>query len=112
MSTIRDVATACRYALGGIRLFNGALGLLAPGEIIRRFGDPRPESNPAALYGLRLFGIRTVLLGADLFLLRGAELDRALRSAVGIHASDTATVLSLWRRRQLPPAKARTLALI
>jgi hypothetical protein len=112
MSTTRDVATVCRYALGGIRLLNGALGLLAPGVIIRRFGDRRPESNPAALYGLRLFGIRTVLLGADLFLLRDAELDRALRSAVVIHASDTVTVLSLWRRRQLPPAKAKPLALI
>lgn len=110
MSTTRDVATVCRYALGFIRLFNGALGLLAPGVIIRRLGDPRPESNPAAFYGLRMFGIRTVLLGTDLFLLRGAELDRALRSAVVIHASDTATVLSLWR--QLPPDKARPLALI
>jgi hypothetical protein len=112
VSTVYKVATAARYVLGGIRLINGTLGLFAPSVIIRRFGDAKPESNPAAIYGLRLFGIRTVLIGADLFLLRGAQLDRALHSAVLIHASDTATVVSLWRRRQLPAATARPLALI
>jgi hypothetical protein len=112
VSTFGKVATAARCALGAIRVVNGTLGLLAPGVIIRRFGGAKPESNAAAIYGLRLFGIRTVLIGADLFLLRDAELDRALRSAVVIHASDTATVLSLWRRRQLAPDRARPLLLI
>lgn len=112
VSLLGMVAIAARYALGGIRLINGTLGLLAPSLIIRRLGDTKPESNAAAIYGLRLFGIRTVLLGADLFLLRGAQLDRALREAVLIHASDTATVVSLWRRRQLPTTTARPLALI
>lgn len=112
MSTIDKVATASRYALGGIRLLNGTLGLIAPGVIIRRLGDDTPESNPAAVYGLRLFGIRTVLIGADMFRLERADLERALRSAVVIHASDTITVLSLWWRRQLSPASARPLALI
>lgn len=112
MSTINKVATASRYALGGIRLLNGTLGLIAPGVIIRRLGDDTPESNPAAVYGLRLFGIRTVLIGADMFRLERADLERALRSAVVIHASDTITVLSLWWRRQLSPASARPLALI
>jgi hypothetical protein len=53
-----------------------------------------------------------VVLGVDLFRLRHAELDRALRAAVLVHASDTATVLTLWRRGQLTPAAARPLALI
>ena len=112
MSPAGRAATAARYALGGIRLVNGTLGLLAPEVIIRRLGDTRPGSNPAAVYGLRLFGIRTVLIGADLFRLRDAELDRALRTAVLVHASDTATVLGLWRRGQLTPATARPLALV
>ena len=76
---------AARYALGGIRILNGALGLLTPAVIIRRFGDKNPERNAAALYGLRLFGVRTIVLGADLFLLRRRELDGAIRSAVLIH---------------------------
>ena len=112
MSTLSRIGTAARYGLGGIRVVNGTLGLLAPGVIIRRLGDSTPETNAAAIYGLRLFGIRTVLIGADLFLLRRPELDRALGSAIVIHASDTVTVLSLWRRRQLTPATARPLALI
>jgi hypothetical protein len=106
------VATAARYALGGIRVVNGTLGLLAPQVVIRRLGDTRPGADPAAVYGLRLFGIRTVVLGVDLFRLRHAELDRALRAAVLIHASDTATVLALWRGGQLTPAAARPLALV
>lgn len=36
-----------------------------------------------------MFGIRTVLIGLDLLLLRGADLRRAERLAVLIHASDT-----------------------
>jgi hypothetical protein len=112
VNTFGSIATAARYALGAIRVLNGTLGLLAPGVIMRRFGDTRSEANPAAIYGLRLFGIRTVLIGADLFLLQGADRARALRSAVVIHASDTATVLLLRRRQQLPPDRARPLLVI
>jgi hypothetical protein len=112
VSAIASAGTAARYALGGIRVLNGALGLVAPAVIIRRLGDRAPATNAAAYYGIRLFGVRTIVLGADLFLLRGRELEGALRSAVLIHGSDTSTVLSLWRRRQLPPDLARPLALI
>jgi hypothetical protein len=80
--------------------------------IISRFGDSTPSANAAAIYGLRLFGIRTVLIGADLLRLHGRDLDRALRAAPIIHASDTATVLTLQRTRQLSPERARPLALI
>ena len=112
VSAIGSAGTAARYALGGIRVLNGALGLVAPAVIIRRLGDRSPQDNAAAYYGVRLFGVRTIVLGADLFLLRGRELEGALRSAVLIHGSDTSTVLSLWRRRQLAPELARPLALI
>jgi hypothetical protein len=112
VSTSRTIGTAARYGLGAIRVVNGTLGLLAPGVIIRRLGDSKAETNAAAIYALRMFGIRTVLIGADLFRLRPPELDRALRLAIVIHASDTVTVLSLWRRRHLTPDAARPLALI
>jgi hypothetical protein len=112
VSAIGTVTTVARYALGVIRFVNGALGLLAPAVIIRRLGDDDPAKNAAAIYGLRLFGIRTVLIGADLVRLRGRDLDRALRAAPLIHASDTATVLALQQGRQLSPELARPLLLI
>jgi hypothetical protein len=106
------VGTGARYALGVVRIVNGAIGLIAPGVIMRRFGEDDPTGNPAATYGLRLFGIRTVLIGADLLRAPGSELDHALRAAPVIHASDTATVLALQRSKQLSPELARPLALI
>jgi hypothetical protein len=109
---IDKVARGARYALGGIRIVNGALGLLAPGVIQKRLGDQAPERNAAAIYGLRLFGVRTVLIGLDLFRLPDVALDGALRSAVIIHAGDTATVLTLHRRKVLSTELARPLALI
>jgi hypothetical protein len=110
--TLGKVGTGARYALGVIRFVNGAIGLVAPAVIMRRFGEDEPAGNPAATYGLRLFGVRTVLIGADLLRTRGAELDHAIRVAPIIHASDTATVLALQRSKQLSPELARPLALI
>jgi hypothetical protein len=106
------VGTGARYALGVVRIVNGALGLFAPALIIGRFGGDAPASDAAAIYGLRLFGIRTMVIGADLLRLRGDALSHAVRSAPIIHASDTATVLALQRRKQLTPELARPLVLI
>ena len=112
MSAMRAFGTAARFTLGGVRLVAGSAGLLAPAVIISRFTDDAPTGNPAAIYGLRLFGIRTVLIGADLFRRTGPELDHALRVAPVIHATDTATVLALWKNKQLAPERARPLALL
>ena len=112
MSAIATIGTTARYALGGVRIIAGTTGLLAPAMIISRFGDGNPAANPAAIYGLRLFGIRTVFLGVDLIRLHGRDLDRALRAAPIIHASDTATVLALQRNKQLSPERARPFLLI
>ena len=112
MSAIGILGTGARYALGGVRILAGTTGLFAPAMIITRFGDADPRANPAAVYGLRLFGIRTILIGADLIRLHGRDLDHALRVAPIIHASDTATVLALQTAKQLAPERARPLALI
>ena len=112
MSAIATIGTTARYALGGVRIIAGTTGLLAPAMIISRFGDANPAANPAAIYGLRLFGIRTVFIGVDLIRLHGRDLDRALRAAPIIHASDTATVLALQRNKQLSPERARPFLLI
>jgi hypothetical protein len=106
------VAVGARYALGVIRVVNGVLGLVAPTFIARRLGDPQPDRNAAAVYGIRLFGVRTVVIGLDLLRPPGEALDRAVRAAPLIHASDTATVLTLQRRKVLPDAMARPLAAI
>ena len=112
MADTGKVARGARFALGGIRMITGTAGLLAPAMIQQRLGDQAPDRNAAAIYGIRLFGVRTVLIGLDLFRLPAVALDSALRSAVLIHASDTATVLGLLRRKQLSPELARPLAAI
>ena len=95
-----------------MRVVNGVLGLVAPTFIARRLGDEHPERNAAAIYGIRLFGIRTIVIGLDLLRPPGEALDRAVRAAPLIHGSDTATVLTLQRRKVLPSQLARPLAAI
>ncbi len=88
------IGRAARYALAGIRIINGSVALVAPSVIIRRFGESPADDN-AAVYGLRMFGIRTVVLGVDLLDLEDAPLRRALGQAIIIHASDTAAAAAL-----------------
>lgn len=62
MTSSADVA---RVLLAGIRLTMGSAGLLAPGLVIRRL-DIDPATQPGMRCPLRVFGIRTVLIGAEL----------------------------------------------
>ena len=88
-----------RITLAGIRLFNGTAALVAPRDLARRLGID-PERNPGALYFIRLFGIRTVLVGAELLVRRGERRHEALKLAVLIHASDTlAAAMAAWSQR-------------
>lgn len=100
------------YALAGIRLFNGAAGLLSPDLLIRRLDPDREPSSPAAVYAFRLFGIRTILLGLDLLTNRDERLREDLRDGVLIHASDTATAATLGLSGRLPPRTAALTTLI
>jgi hypothetical protein len=56
-----------RLTLSAIRLFNGITALFAPAVLLCRLGVD-PETNRAAFYALRMFGVRTVLIGAQLLL--------------------------------------------
>ena len=95
------LADRTRIALGIIRLVNGALGLLAPGVLARRLGS-EATASPVARYAFRLFGVRTILLGAELLLPNGPVRDQAQRTAVIVHATDTiAAAWGAWRR-ELP----------
>jgi uncharacterized protein YjeT (DUF2065 family) len=97
-----------RVALGLIRLINGTLALLAPRKVARMFGVD-PETNGAVVYVLRLFGIRTVLLGAQLLLTKDAERrQEALRAGLVIHGSDTLAAAWAGLRGDLPKKAAIT----
>jgi hypothetical protein len=79
-------------ALATIRIVNGVLALFAPRWLARRLGV-RPESEGAMVYPLRMFGIRTVVIGADLFLAPQSR-ERSLQQAVLVHASDATAALT------------------
>ncbi len=100
-----------RIALASIRLFNGAAALFAPATLARRLGVD-PEANRAALYVLRMFGVRTVLIGAQLLLRDEGVRSHSLRVAPVIHAVDAAAALIAGDRGHLPRRVATTAALI
>ncbi len=105
------VSEYARIALAGIRMVNGAAALFAPKFMARRLGVD-PDANTTSLYVLRLFGVRTVLIGAELLLPEGEERARAVRVAPLIHASDTAAATIALTRRHLPVKSAVTAVLI
>ena len=100
MSRRPDPGTVALRTLALVRLTNGLLGLLAPAVLSRRTSED-PDST-APYYAFRMFGIRTVVLGADLLLLRGEELRRARSEAVLIHACDTVCAAVGGARGDLP----------
>ena len=91
--------------LGAIRLFMGATALFAPAAMARRLGVD-PDANPAPIHPLRMFGIRTILIGLELLSRDGAVRDRSRRLAPLVHASDTASAALAGIQRQLPPRVA------
>ena len=111
MATLSKARTAARYLLGAIRLFNGTAALAAPATLGRRVGVD-PDANPAAVYVLRLFGVRTVYVGAELILARGDHLRDALRTAPAVHLSDTLAAVAAGAAGQLPRKSARTATII
>jgi hypothetical protein len=100
-----------RITLAGIRLFNGVAALFAPATLARQLGVD-PAANPAALYALRLFGVRTVLIGAQLLLRDGGVRAHSLRVAPAIHALDASAALIAGERGHLPRRAATTAAII
>jgi len=93
-----------------VRIVNGGLGLLAPQFLLRRLGA-RPEDT-VGVYPFRMFGIRTVVMGAELLLAEGEERRRATRLAVLIHGTDTCSALVAGLRGNLPRRAAVTTTLI
>jgi hypothetical protein len=100
-----------RKTLAAVRLFNGTSALFVPELLLRRLGAD-PEVDRSGGYPFRMFGIRTILLGADLLLLRGPERRRATRLAVVIHATDTISAATAGLRGDLPRKAAVVTTLI
>jgi len=81
-------------------MVNGAAGLIAPGALARRAGaDP----SSATTYAFRMFGIRTVMIGADLLSGDRAVREHAARAALPIHLSDALTAATLTARGRISP---------
>lgn len=114
-ATLRDglvrADRKAQYALALVRIVNGVVALVAPSVIIKHL-DEAPRDSVAAVYALRLFGVRTVLMGADLITQRGQPLLHTTSQAVMIHASDTVTAAKLGISGQLQRRTAMTLTLI
>jgi uncharacterized protein YjeT (DUF2065 family) len=99
-----------RMILGVVRLLNGIGSLFVPGQMARRFGID-PASNPAALYVLRLFGVRTIVLGAELLWGDDRRRRDSLEMAPMIHASDTVAAVIAGARGYVP-RRAATMATV
>jgi hypothetical protein len=100
-----------RILLGGIRLVNVVVAFLAPWLIIRRFGD-QPGEHPVSTYALRMFGIRTILIGLDLLRAAGPERANAMGMAPIIHASDTVAAVLAVRTGKVPMQSAVAIVVI
>ena len=105
------IADSARVLLAAIRLVNGSVALAAPQAFARR-GGIDPDTSPSSLYALRLFGARTVLLGADLLQRDPVLRARAVRVAPLIHVSDVASAAIAAGGRQLPAKAARTAVIV
>lgn len=82
------ISDSARVLLACIRLLNGGLAVLVPGFLARQIGVD-PDANPGIQYVFRMFGIRTVLIGAELLQADSERRQSAVRQAALIHASDT-----------------------
>jgi hypothetical protein len=99
-----SLSDSARVALAGIRLANGTAGLLAPHVLARRL-DVEPSAGPMG-YPFRMFGIRTILIGADLLARDRAVRRHALRAAVLVHACDTVSAAASGVTGGLPKSGA------
>jgi len=94
-------ALVTKQVLAGIRLLNGSLALAAPNILGARLGI-NTTTSPGLGYALRLFGVRTVLLGAQLWRAPAEPSNAVVREAVLIHGADTAAALVVYKLGELP----------
>lgn len=109
--SIETARRRARYMLALVRIFNGTAALLVSRPFGKRLGLD-PAANPAVVYVMRLFGVRTIYIGAELLLGRGDHLRHAVRAAPAIHLSDTVSAIAAGATGQLSSKSARTATVI
>lgn len=102
---VRNITTT---TLAAVRIFNGAVGLFAAHRMAQQLGSDLKDDQ-TFVYPARMFGVRTLVLGADLLRLRKNDADsrRVLSQAVLIHATDTAAAAYAGWKGELPARTAR-----
>ncbi len=109
--SIQTARRRARYVLAVVRIFNGSASLLVSRPFAQRLGLD-PDGNPAAVYVMRLFGVRTIYVGAELLLGRGDHLRHAVQVAPARHLSDTVSAIAAGATGQLSKKSARTATII
>ena len=104
-----SVADGARVLLAAVRIANGAAGLVAPHLLARRLAA---GAAPTAHYPFRLFGVRTVIMGAELLAQDPHVRARAVQVALPIHALDTLSAAVGGLRGELPRRPAVLLTLL
>lgn len=104
----RVISLSASRTLGAVRLTTGTLGLFAPQILVQRFGKST-QNEVAAAYAFRLFGVRTIILGVELLLMKGQAREQAVKLAPIIHGSDTLAALIAARQGNLPKAAGLSL---
>src|SRR5688572_28019537 len=94
-----------RTVLAVVRLVNGAGATFFPVAFSKRLGVD-VTAFPSAIYALRMFGIRTLLISGDLLLRRGDSLHQAILVSPLIHAADASTAIVAGVKGQLPRKSA------
>ncbi len=94
-------STRAGTALALIRLFNGTAAWAVPEVVLRRLGGD-PVRDAAAVYPLRMFGVRTAVLGAELLLARGEQRRRVARRGIVVHGADVLAAAAAGVRGQVP----------
>lgn len=101
-----SLADSARVALAGIRIVNGAGGLLDV-ETASELPWHEEAAGPMG-YPFRMFGIRTILIGLDLLSDDRAVRRHALRAAVVVHVTDTVSAIVTGVTGGLPRRPAVT----
>lgn len=100
--TSETVGRSAKRALAAVRIVNGGLALFAPNVLGARLGVNTATSAGFG-YAFRLFGVRTLLLGIELWRAPDDPSNPVVRDTLVVHASDTAAAIVVRRLHELPP---------